>query len=159
MRNFSPGLGAVEIAIALLIAAGPIWPKLSTLGSLAAIGIFLTTLSFLITNARSMAGRVWISRPLRVSRPVSGQGCSVVGSGYVDPGRFSEMRNCCKRRPLKRIETAALISAGNIFADVYACLQSRGSTAARTSASLLHRQFSRRVGALNLTGALGFPSN
>jgi len=50
VRNFSPGLGAVEIAIALLIAAGPIWPKLSTLGSLAAIGMFLTTLSFLITT-------------------------------------------------------------------------------------------------------------
>ena len=55
----------------------------------------------------------------------------------MDPGRFSEMRNCCKQRPLKRIETAALISAGNIFADVYACLQSRGSTATRTGASLL----------------------
>src|SRR6266481_1906021 len=43
-------------------------------------------------DARSMAGRVWISRACRVSRPVPGQGCCVVGSGYLDPGRFSEIR-------------------------------------------------------------------
>src|SRR6266403_841253 len=42
-------------------------------------------------DARSMAGRVWISRPRRVSWPVPGQGCCVVGSGYLDPGRFSEI--------------------------------------------------------------------
>ena len=27
-------------------------------------------------------------------RPVSDQGCCVVGSGYVDPRRFSETRRC-----------------------------------------------------------------
>ena len=50
VRNFSRGLGVVEIAIALLIAAGPVWPKLSIVGSLAGIGMFLTTLSFIITT-------------------------------------------------------------------------------------------------------------
>jgi uncharacterized membrane protein YkgB len=50
VRNFSRGLGVVEIATAVLIAAGPVWPKLSILGSLAGIGMFLTTLSFVITT-------------------------------------------------------------------------------------------------------------
>ncbi len=50
VRDFSRGLGVVEIAIALLIAAGPVWPKLSIAGSLAGIGMFLTTLSFVITT-------------------------------------------------------------------------------------------------------------
>ena len=49
VRDFSRGLGVVEIAIALLIAAGPVWPKLSIVGSLAGIGMFLT-LSFVITT-------------------------------------------------------------------------------------------------------------
>ena len=50
VRNFSRGLGTVEITAALLIATGPVWPKLSILGSLGAIGMFLTTLSFVITT-------------------------------------------------------------------------------------------------------------
>jgi len=50
VRSFSRGLGLVEIASALLIAAGPVWPKLSIVGSLAGIGMFLTTLSFVITT-------------------------------------------------------------------------------------------------------------
>ena len=50
VRNFSRGLGTVEIAIALLIAAGPVWPKLSIVGSLGGIGMFSTTLSFVFTT-------------------------------------------------------------------------------------------------------------
>ena len=50
VRNFSSALGVVEIAIALLVAIRPIWPRLSNLGSLGAIAMFLTTLSFLITT-------------------------------------------------------------------------------------------------------------
>ena len=50
VRDFSRGLGAVEITIALLIAAGSVWPKLSIVGSLGGIGMFLTTLSFVITT-------------------------------------------------------------------------------------------------------------
>ena len=94
VRNFSRGLGTVEIAIALLIAAGPVWPKLSIVGSLGGIGMFLTTLSFVITTPGVWQAGVWISRPCRISRPVSGQGCCVVGSGYLDPRRFSETRRC-----------------------------------------------------------------
>ena len=50
VRDFSRGLGVIEIAIAVLVALGPVWPKLSIAGSLAGIGMFLTTLSFVITT-------------------------------------------------------------------------------------------------------------
>ena len=50
VRNFSRSLGVVEIATALLMAVGPVWPKLSIVGSLGGIGMFLTTLSFVITT-------------------------------------------------------------------------------------------------------------
>lgn len=50
VQGLSNLLGAVEIAVALLIAARPIAPKVSTFGSLLAVGMFLSTLSFLITT-------------------------------------------------------------------------------------------------------------
>ena len=50
VRGFSALLGVVEVAIAILIAARPFWPRASALGSALAVGMFLTTLSFLITT-------------------------------------------------------------------------------------------------------------
>jgi uncharacterized membrane protein YkgB len=50
LRGFSAVLGIVEVAIAILIAARPFWPRASALGSALAVGMFLTTLSFLITT-------------------------------------------------------------------------------------------------------------
>src|SRR5436190_19652456 len=50
VRGFSAMLGVVEVTIALLIAARPFWPRASALGSALAVGMFLTTLSFLITT-------------------------------------------------------------------------------------------------------------
>ncbi len=50
VRGFSTVLGVVEIAIALLIAARPFAPRVSALGSALAVGMFLTTLSFLVTT-------------------------------------------------------------------------------------------------------------
>ena len=50
VRGFSVVLGVVEVAIALLIAARPFWPRASALGSALAVGMFLTTLSFLVTT-------------------------------------------------------------------------------------------------------------
>src|SRR5262245_47482996 len=50
VRGFSAVLGVVEVAIALLIAARPLWPRASTLGSALAVGMFLTTLTFLVTT-------------------------------------------------------------------------------------------------------------
>src|SRR3954466_4887320 len=50
VRGFSAVLGVAEVAIALLIAARPLWPRASALGSALAVGLFLTTLSFLVTT-------------------------------------------------------------------------------------------------------------
>jgi len=50
LRNFSRVLGIVEIIIALLLALRPISPKLSILGSLGAIAMFITTLSFMFST-------------------------------------------------------------------------------------------------------------
>jgi uncharacterized membrane protein YkgB len=47
---FSSLLGLVEIAIGVLIALRPVWPAGSALGSGLAVGMFLTTLSFLVTT-------------------------------------------------------------------------------------------------------------
>src|SRR5262245_16236027 len=49
-RGFSGVLGVVEVAVALLIAARPFSPRASALGSALAVGMFLTTLSFLVTT-------------------------------------------------------------------------------------------------------------
>src|SRR5436309_12786793 len=45
VRGFSAVLAVVEVAIALLIAARPIWPRASALGSSLAAGTFPPTLS------------------------------------------------------------------------------------------------------------------
>ena len=50
VRGFSAVLGVVEVAIALLIAARPFSPRASVVGSALAVGMFLTTLSFLVTT-------------------------------------------------------------------------------------------------------------
>jgi reactive chlorine resistance protein C len=50
VRAFSAVLGVVEVAVALLIAARPFSPRASVLGSALAVGMFLTTLSFMITT-------------------------------------------------------------------------------------------------------------
>ena len=50
VRGFSAVLGVVEVGIALLIAARPFAPRACALGSLLAVGMFLTTLSFLCTT-------------------------------------------------------------------------------------------------------------
>src|ERR1700758_3548525 len=50
LPGFSAKLGVVEVTIALLIAARPFSPRVSALGSALAVGMFLTTLSFLVTT-------------------------------------------------------------------------------------------------------------
>ncbi len=47
---FSALLGIVEIATGLLIALRTLWPLISAIGSGLAAGIFLTTLTFLVTT-------------------------------------------------------------------------------------------------------------
>lgn len=48
--TFSAILGVVELTLAALIAIKPRRPGLSSLGSVGAVGMFLTTLSFLFTT-------------------------------------------------------------------------------------------------------------
>ncbi len=50
IRSFSRALGTVEIALALMIASRPLSRTISSIGSLGAIAMFLTTLSFLLTT-------------------------------------------------------------------------------------------------------------
>jgi uncharacterized membrane protein YkgB len=50
IQDFSALLGATEIAVALLIAARPFSARASLLGSAMAVGMFSTTLSFLLTT-------------------------------------------------------------------------------------------------------------
>jgi uncharacterized membrane protein YkgB len=50
VRGFSAVLGIVEVAIAILIAARPFWPRACAVGSALAIVMLLTTLSFLLTT-------------------------------------------------------------------------------------------------------------
>jgi uncharacterized membrane protein YkgB len=47
---FSSVLGVIEIVVGVLIALRPVWPLGSAVGSGLAAGMFLTTLSFLITT-------------------------------------------------------------------------------------------------------------
>jgi uncharacterized membrane protein YkgB len=50
VQGFSALLGATEIVVALLIASRPLSARAALLGSAAAVGMFLTTLSFLLTT-------------------------------------------------------------------------------------------------------------
>lgn len=50
VRAFSALLGIIEITLGILIATRPFAPKLSAIGSLGSIIMFLTTLSFLLTT-------------------------------------------------------------------------------------------------------------
>jgi uncharacterized membrane protein YkgB len=50
VQGFSAVLGATEIVVALLIASRPLSARAALVGSAAAVGMFLTTLSFLLTT-------------------------------------------------------------------------------------------------------------
>src|SRR6201988_1640204 len=50
VRGFSAMLGVIEVTTAILIAVRPFSPRASALGSALAVGMFLTTLSFLVTT-------------------------------------------------------------------------------------------------------------
>ncbi|MGH3639773.1 MAG: YkgB family protein [Mycobacterium sp.] len=50
VTTFSALLGVLEVATAVLLAVKPWWPRVSALGSVVAIGLFLATISFLFTT-------------------------------------------------------------------------------------------------------------
>ena len=47
---FSTLLGVVEVSTAVLLAVKPWWPRISVVGSVMAVGLFLATISFLVTT-------------------------------------------------------------------------------------------------------------
>jgi len=53
VRGMSCILGFVEIGIALMIASTRWFPTVASLGSLLAVGIFLSTISFLVTTPKA----------------------------------------------------------------------------------------------------------
>ena len=55
VQGLSNLLGMTEILVALLIAARPSFPRVSAVGSLLAVGMFLSTLSFLVTTPGAWA--------------------------------------------------------------------------------------------------------
>lgn len=62
VRAVSNLVGAIEILVALLIALRPVAPRLSYFGSLGAVVIFLTTVSFLFTTpgAFGVVDGLWV---------------------------------------------------------------------------------------------------
>jgi len=58
LRGVSDGIGSIEIALALLIASRRFSPRLSAIGSLGAVVMFATTLSFLFSTPG-----IWVSVP------------------------------------------------------------------------------------------------
>jgi uncharacterized membrane protein YkgB len=58
VQGLSNLLGATEILVGLLIAVRPWLPRASAVGSLLAVGMFLSTLSFLVTTPGTWAGEV-----------------------------------------------------------------------------------------------------
>lgn len=50
VRTFSALLGVLELSVAALLAVKPWAPRVSVLGSVIAVGLFVATLSFLITT-------------------------------------------------------------------------------------------------------------
>jgi uncharacterized membrane protein YkgB len=58
IQGLSDILGAIEIALGLMIAARPWWPRVSAAGSLLAMGMFLSTLSFLVTTPAAWVAEI-----------------------------------------------------------------------------------------------------
>src|SRR5262249_60991881 len=58
VQGLSNLLGATEILVGLLIAARPWLPRVSAVGSLLAVGMFLSTLSFLRTTPGAWAAAI-----------------------------------------------------------------------------------------------------
>lgn len=50
VRTFSTALGVLELTVAALIAVKPWAPRFSAVGSVIAVGLFVSTLSFLLTT-------------------------------------------------------------------------------------------------------------
>lgn len=64
VRGISNVIGGAEVVIAMLIAARPVSPMASALGSVLCIGMFLSTLSFLLTTPELWHFAEWYPLPV-----------------------------------------------------------------------------------------------
>jgi len=78
LRAVSDGIGAAEIAFALLIASRRISPALSAIGSIGAAGLFVVTLSFLVTTPGA-----WVSVPGFPVPVTSGTGAFLIKDAFL----------------------------------------------------------------------------
>jgi reactive chlorine resistance protein C len=96
--TFSAVLGVIEIAIGLLIALRPLWPMVSAIGSLLAVGIILTTLTFLFSTPRreprlgefpaiALPGRFVLKDVVLLGAALSSAGEALVASELHDNDR------------------------------------------------------------------------
>jgi uncharacterized membrane protein YkgB len=60
VRTVAAALGTAEVVAAVLIAARPLWPRASAVGSAMAVVLFLGTLSFLFTTPGIVATRAGV---------------------------------------------------------------------------------------------------
>lgn|SRR5690242_11930999 len=78
LRAVSDGIGVVEIAVALLIATRRYSPGLSAIGSLGAVLIFATTLTFLFSTPGA-----WVSVPGFPVPVTSGTGAFLIKDAFL----------------------------------------------------------------------------
>jgi uncharacterized membrane protein YkgB len=90
VRSFSTMLGFIEIGTAVLIGLRSVSPKASAIGSVLAIGLFATTLSFLISTPDGSP--LWASPP---SRQCPDSSCSKTSCSLVS--RFGRWVNRSSR--------------------------------------------------------------
>lgn len=92
VRQFSDGLGVVEVAIAILIALRSWSPKASALGSALAILMFLTTLSFIFSTLGWKPSLGWFSCAFGDARAVSAKGRGLARGGHMVARRVVNLR-------------------------------------------------------------------
>jgi reactive chlorine resistance protein C len=90
--SFSTMLGFIEIGTAVLIALWPLSPKASAIGSVLAIGLFATTLSFLFSTPGWEPSLGWLPRPVSVPWSIPARGHRAFGSVSLVAGRIAEGR-------------------------------------------------------------------
>lgn len=84
-QAFSRMLGITELIVALLIALRPVSAKASAIGGIGAVGMFLTTLSFLLDRAHGT--RPWVDS--RLPQQASVSSCSKISPCSAPPSGVS----------------------------------------------------------------------
>ena len=107
VRGFSTFLGFVELSIGLLIALRLASPMFSAAGGLLSAGLFVTTLSFMISTPRRRRAGARTARYLGCAGSVPPEGCRpvrrfVLGVRRLAEGRHTQVNNRECRLPVRR---------------------------------------------------------